>query len=155
MSIFIKAGLWLEKKTGYKGEFNLTKFVENLIATSPSGQSYKVYTALLSHGNNTSDPTVIVLENTLGSDIVWKRSLSEGIFYGQNSNFSDATKVWISFSPNYSNQGYGNIKEIGSEILLDSQSGIESALWFTTMQATGAGKDDFGTYIPVEIKVYN
>lgn len=41
MSIFIKAGLWLEKKTGYKGEFNLTKFVENLIAQSSTPLIFK------------------------------------------------------------------------------------------------------------------
>ena len=75
MSIFIKAGLWLEKKTGYKGEFNLTKFVENLIATSPSGQSYKVYTALLTQEGEL-DPTAIILENTLGGDVAWTYDLA-------------------------------------------------------------------------------
>jgi hypothetical protein len=72
MSIFIKAGLWLEKKTGYKGEFNLTKFVENLIATTPSGQSYKVYTALLKQ-EGINDPVAIILENTLDETPVWSR----------------------------------------------------------------------------------
>lgn len=35
MSIFVKAGLWLEKKTGYKGEFNLTRYITDLIAATP------------------------------------------------------------------------------------------------------------------------
>ena len=35
MSVFIKAGLWLEKKIGYKGEFNLTKYIQELIAETP------------------------------------------------------------------------------------------------------------------------
>jgi hypothetical protein len=28
MSVFIKAGLWVEKKIGYKGELNLTSLIE-------------------------------------------------------------------------------------------------------------------------------
>ena len=119
-----------------------------------SGLPYKVYSALLSH-QGTSDPSVIVLENTLGSDITWKRSGSVGIFYGQNSNFSDATKVWMNFQPNYSNQGNGNVRIVGSEILLDGVSGPTPALWFTTeIDSTGGPIDNWGAYIPVEIRIY-
>jgi hypothetical protein len=153
MATFIKAGFWeklCKPCTGYKGWLNLDEFVKE-----NSSLPYKVYSALLSHGDNTNDPTVIVLENTLGSDITWKRSGSQGIFYGQNSNFSDATKVWMSFSPNFSNQGAGNIRLIGSEILLDVQSGPTPALWFTTeINSSGGGVDDWGAYIPVEVRIY-
>jgi len=83
MSIFIKAGLWLEKKTGYKGEFNLTKFVENLIATTPSGLPYKVYTALLSQ-TGTNNPLATVLENTTGANITFPKQ-----FAGQYQIISD------------------------------------------------------------------
>lgn len=153
MATFIKAGFWeklCKPCKGYKGWLNLDQFVQD------NARPYKVYTALLSHGDNTNDPTVIVLENTLGSDIVWKRSSSVGIYYGENVNFSDPSKVWMSFSPNYSNQGIGNIKIVSSEILLDVVSGPEPALWFTTIQdpSTAGGYDDWGTYIPVEIRVY-
>jgi hypothetical protein len=157
MATFIKAGFWeklCKPCKGYKGWLNLDELIQSLAPPAPA-PAYKVYTALLSHGDNTNDPTVIVLENTLGSDITWKRG-SVGIFYAQNSNFSDATKVWMSFSPNYSNQGYGNIRLIGSEILLDGPSGPTPALWFTTeTNLPGAGNDDWGTYIPVEIRIYS
>jgi hypothetical protein len=36
MSIFVKAGLWIEKQVGHKGELNLTRFVTDLISANPS-----------------------------------------------------------------------------------------------------------------------
>lgn len=35
MSIFIKSGLWIEKNIGYPKEFNLTKYIKDLIAATP------------------------------------------------------------------------------------------------------------------------
>lgn len=115
------------------------------------GLPYKVYTALLSQ-EGTNDPVATVLENTLGSDIVWKRSGSQGIYYGENVNFSDPSKVWMLFSPNYSNQGYGVVYQVSGEIYND---GPGNALWFTTNNVTaGNAVDNWETYISVEIRVY-
>lgn len=36
MSIFIKAGLWIERKLAIKGEFNLTSYIKELIADAPA-----------------------------------------------------------------------------------------------------------------------
>ena len=54
MSIFIKAGLWLEKKTGYKGEFNLTRYVTDLITATSPAAPYKVYSALLTQSGDSN-----------------------------------------------------------------------------------------------------
>lgn len=54
MSIFVKAGLWLEKKTGYKGEFNLTRYVTDLIAATSPALPYKVYSALLTQNGDSN-----------------------------------------------------------------------------------------------------
>lgn len=57
-------------------------------------QSYKVYTALLSQ-NGSSDPTPIVLENTLSGNISWTR-LSTGSYKGTlTGEFPDSDKVGI------------------------------------------------------------
>lgn len=54
---------------------------------------YSVYKALITQ-SGTGDPTVIVLENTLGGDIVWTRS-SLGIYNGVLSGaFPDANKFF-------------------------------------------------------------
>lgn len=36
MPTFIKAGLWIERKLSIKGEFNLTKYIQELIASTPA-----------------------------------------------------------------------------------------------------------------------
>ena len=149
MATFIKAGFWeklCQKCTGYKGWLNLDQFVEE----RAGGLPYKVYTALLTQ-EGTAAPVATILQNTLGSDITWNRQ-SSGIYYGQNINFADSSKVWMSFSPNYSNQGYGIVYQVGSEIYDD---GPGNALWFTTNNfVNGNGVDDWATYIPVEIRIY-
>ena len=81
MSIFIKAGLWLEKKTGYKGEFNLTRYVTDLITATPPALPYKMYTALLTQEGG-SAPQAIVLENTIG-ELSW--DYREPGYYGLSS----------------------------------------------------------------------
>ena len=58
--------------------------------------SYKVYTALITQSGN-GDPTVEILENTIGP-IVWIWS-STGIYKGDlNGTFIDK-KTWVSISP--------------------------------------------------------
>lgn len=76
MSIFIKAGLWLEKKTGYKGEFNLTKFVENLISQSPTPLIFKG----VFNQTGITDPDVEEYFNNTGYVFTnWTR-ISEGYY---------------------------------------------------------------------------
>lgn len=50
------------------------------VASGGSGNSaYKVYTAFIGQTSSTSEPTVQVLENTLGSEVTWTR-LGTGIY---------------------------------------------------------------------------
>jgi hypothetical protein len=93
MSIFIKAGLWIEKQVGYKGEFNLTRYITDLIASSPSGSTYKVYTALLNQ-TGTNDPVATILENTLGENINWSYA-NVGIYLGTIINSIDMNKTGV------------------------------------------------------------
>jgi hypothetical protein len=68
MSIFIKAGLWVEKQLGYKGELNLTQFVESL---TPPALPYKKYVAIITQ-SGTNAPTVTRLfENDLGATVTY------------------------------------------------------------------------------------
>ena len=73
MSIFIKAGLWIEKKLGFKGEFNLTKYITDLIAATPPPTPtlpYKVYTALLSQSGG--DSFLFLLNEPLVIGVTYK-----------------------------------------------------------------------------------
>jgi len=100
---------------------------------------------------DTSAPVPTVLENTLGSDIIWNRA-GVGYYNGSNINFSDASKVFILFTSNYSDEGYGNIKTVSGEIYDD---GIDNKLWFATFDSNNTLNDYWGTYIFLEIRVYN
>lgn len=79
MSIFIKAGLWINKKIGYKGEFNLTQFVTDLISSTPPVLPYKVYTALISQTGTSAPIITAILENTLEITLTFEYT-SAGIY---------------------------------------------------------------------------
>lgn len=79
MATFIKAGFWeklCKPCKGYKGWLNLDEFVKE----NSGGNSYKVYTALLTQ-EGSNPPTAIVLENTLGGDVVWSYA-APGVYKG-------------------------------------------------------------------------
>ena len=149
MSIFIKAGLWLEKKTGYKGEFNLTKFVENLIATSPSGQSYKVYTALLTQ-TGTNDPVATVLENTIGN-IVWTR-IEAGFYIATLNGAFTAGKTFLDGIVVYgASSATTNI--VGGNLTVGS---IDFVVMITKIiSGSNINQDSVLNNTPIEIRVYN
>lgn len=110
------------------------------------GGSYLKYVALLSPPIGDDGPVATILENTIGN-IVWERSAA-GIYSGTNENFVDETKVFMSFTPNVSGEGDGNVTIVGGEI-------YNSVLWFsTTIFQTGLLGDTWGTYLPIEIRVY-
>jgi len=72
MSIFIKAGLWAEKRLGYKGEFDLTNYVQSLIPTPPDPIPYKSYFAIITQAG-TNPPTVNkLLYNNLGATVTFE-----------------------------------------------------------------------------------
>jgi hypothetical protein len=55
-------------------------------------QPYKVYRALLTQ-TGSADPTAVILENTLGESIIWKRSTTGGYTAEKTSGF-DITKTF-------------------------------------------------------------
>lgn len=61
----------------------------------------KVYKALLSQ-SGTDAPTAIVLENTLGGEVVWTRD-QEGVYFGTLANAFDVDKQVLSISFNGEN----------------------------------------------------
>lgn len=118
---------------------------------------YLKYVALLEPNPNFDnnnlvwlDPIAIVLENTLGSDIIWTRQ-GEGYYKGENINFSNPNKIFLNFTANYSHEGSGNIYTASGEIYDDS-SGY--ALWFQTRNSDLLLEDAWGTFIPIEIRIY-
>jgi hypothetical protein len=123
--------------------------VTSKIPGGGGGESYLKYVALLSH-TGAGAPVATVLENTLGSAIVWSRA-GVGYYNGANANFSDASKVFISLTGNYSNEGVGNIQTVTGEIYDD---GSGNKLWFATSSNLNNLYDEWGTYISVEIRVY-
>jgi hypothetical protein len=145
------------RQIGWGTEENLlwqiSKQLEQLTSVtskvSGGGGSYLKYVALLSH-TGTEAPVATVLESTIG-DVTWNR-FNDGQYYGENANFSDASKVFISFTANQSQEGAGNVKTVSGEIYDD---GSGNKLWFFTSDYTAvAGQDEWGTYIPIEIRVY-
>ena len=70
--------------------------MQDIVDTIPSGPAYKVYTALLSQ-SGTSNPTVIVLQNTMTSAVTITRS-SQGSYsvICNDFNFFTVNKTAIS-----------------------------------------------------------
>lgn len=129
----------------------LKKFAAALSPYMGGGDvGYKTYVALLTQ-TGTDAPVATVLENTLGSDIIWNYELT-GVYYGDNINFADPSKVFISFTANQTSIGNGNIGSVCADIYDD---GPGNQLWFATRPPnTAAPSDNWGTYISVEIRVY-
>jgi hypothetical protein len=64
---------------------------------SGSRSSYKVYTALITQSGGNADPTVEIIENTIGP-IGWSWS-STGIYKGALPAAFTNEKTWVSISP--------------------------------------------------------
>ncbi len=124
-----------------------------IISGSPIPQpSYKVYTALLTQ-TGTSDPTSVVLENTLGGDIVWSR-VTDGQYLGTlNGAFPDINKVFITPSPT------SVLSPINTVEIFWNDSNSISVVTVQRSSYNGAGlfQDDIlnGYLIPLEIRVYD
>jgi hypothetical protein len=68
-------------------------------------RGYKIYSALLTQ-SGTDNPVAVVLENTIGGDIVWTRD-NQGIYLGTTSALFDIDKtVFICGQSGYSSDGF-------------------------------------------------
>ena len=102
------------------------------------GLPYKVYTAKLTQ-TGTSNPTAVVLDNTLGGELVWTRQ-SKGTYRGTLIGaFSDSSKILFPYFFNGS-------KDIVSVSITNDD--------IITI-ATGAPTDDVLDDTPIEIRVYS
>lgn len=72
-------------------------------------RKYKVYTAVLTQ-DDTDDPVVKVLENTIGN-IVWTRD-SQGVYYGTLTGAFKEFKTWCSIL-SLGNDGSSGVAEMG------------------------------------------
>lgn len=93
--------------------------------------NYKIYRALITQ-NLSDDPTSLVLENTIGESVVWKRS-STGTYTAEVSSGFDITKTFyktngfasvntqlFSFINTFNNKIVLNIRDILTNLPVDS-----------------------------------
>lgn len=102
MPTFIKTGFWEKLSKAPKEYLNLDNLIQSI--GGGGGTSYQKYVALMSQGNS-QNPTVIVLENTIGN-IVWTR-VSEGMYNGTLANAFPTNKT-VCFATTGSNYGNSN-----------------------------------------------
>lgn len=121
-------------------------FVDNTDPLNPilnDPRPYKVYTALLTQ-LGTNAPVAIVLENTLGGDIVWSRTVI-GKYKGVIEGGFDVNKTYYSCS---NNVHYIEAGEIGMDI--DFNGDI-----YISYKSDDVFSDNDLFNRPIEIRVYN
>lgn len=109
MSTFIKAGLWAEKKLGFKGELNLTQLIESLVppttTTTTTLALYKSLILLITQ-SGTDAPTVVQeLENTFTETYVFDRretgkyqlTFSSGVLAENKTTCDISNNIKLSF----------------------------------------------------------
>ena len=103
---------------------------------------YKVYTALFSQ-NSTSNPTVVILENTLGT-VTFTRS-SNGVYIVNSSGLFTADKTFVIMGAGV------NANVTNAITLMDS-----STFYIVTKESsTQSSTDSANTKVAFEIRVYN
>ncbi len=119
-------------------------YIDQEIAATISTPNYKIYRALITQ-TSTNAPTVIVLENTLGGDIVWTRTL-QGVYNGTLLNAFPENKTFYRIdSKKYLEDAYFTMEVVGiSSIDIYSFNGIGTI-----------GYDSYLSKTPIEIIVYN
>ena len=107
-----------------------------------AARPYKVYTALYSQ-NGTSNPTVVILENTLGT-VTFTRS-STGVYFVNSSGLFTADKTFVIMGAGI-NANYTN----AINLINSSTFSI-----ITKVSSTQADADSANTKVAFEIRVYN
>ena len=124
-------------------------FVDNTDPLNPilnDPRPYKVYTALLSQ-SGTDAPVAIVLENTLGGEIVWSR---DTIGQYEASSSITFTQNTIGYVYNVSTDAIDTAAPTGVVRL-----GAGNKILLTTADGEGNKEDDLLFYSSIEIRVYN
>ena len=97
MSIFIKAGLWVERQLGYKGELNLTQLIQT---SAPPPLPYKEF---FFRTNGVGTAPTLILNNTFTNAVTFSTDPGNYTRISCAGAFPDANKV---------------IMEVGDEIRL-------------------------------------
>lgn len=119
---------------------NTTQLATTAFVTAT--RPYKVYTAIISQ-TGTSDPTVLVLENTLGGTVVWARSAT-GLYSGTLAGVFTASKTWIML---------GNNSNVNNDLLVQASRGDNNFVNLTSRLNISA-TDGIITDLHMEIRVY-
>jgi hypothetical protein len=125
----------------------LVSALKSYILSGLDVRPYKVYTALLTQ-TGTNAPVAIVLENTLGGNIVWSR-LDNGIYIGTLSNSFIENKTGVIIN----NTAYATDSQITTvDILTTSTVNIQTSY---TTDGVFALEDSCMYNNLIEIRVYN
>jgi hypothetical protein len=132
------------KKTKIFAE-DLTKLGDEITAIETDLKKVKVYRALLSQ-SGTNAPTAIVLENSLGGEVVWTRDTT-GVYFGTLEDAFPIEKTFISSNLITGYEGYLN----GIYATIDLEPDrirVSTFIFFDSL-------DDELFYTPVEVFVYS
>jgi len=128
-----------------KNSFNDTRnfsigSIVNLVGNG--GRPYNVYTALLSQ-SGTDDPSVNILENTLGEIPVWSRDSTGNYYLDSTSNLFTENKTFTTVTN----------REVQTLQFISVQG--QTQIYLEQIErSTGTHRDSMSE-IPVEIRVYN
>jgi hypothetical protein len=127
-----------------------SKILEQVSGDLGGGSSsYLVYTALLTQ-SGTDAPVATVLENTLGGAVALNYD-GVGGYYLSSALFAE-NKTAAFATPNGAFNG--NIAMVAVEPLFNEGGYPNEIVYLATRDAAGATRDDWGTVIAVEIRVY-
>lgn len=146
MSIFIKAGLWVDKQLGYKGELDLTQLIESLIPPPTPALPYKSYVAIISQ-TGTSAPTVdTLLENTIGAAVTFGYSAVGEYTINTTGNSFTTNKTSISVTPG---------RKTTSNVFLGTTIANTQIINLYSQNTAGSPTNGLISQVLVEIRVYN
>ena len=134
--------LYVIKDTGAIYLWNGSEFI------TYDSRPYKVYTALLTQ-SGTDAPVAIVLENTLGGEVVWSYD-SVGVYVGTLSGAFDVNKTAL-----YTSQSSDSNNDVGSVpyIFMEVDT-IDDILVHSIVKSTNAYSDGLLYRTTIEIRVY-
>ena len=118
------------------------------IVSTPGTASYKVYTALISQ-TGTNDPTLVVLENTLGQTVTVHRNNTGRYELNISGNILLLAKTWWTITDDNNNNWFfwmNKENSFGNTNTMYIDTGSASPVTYTDgiLQST-----------PIEIRVYN
>jgi hypothetical protein len=153
MPTYIKPGFWNKKRKQLAGELDLDYLIQSLIpsntttTTTTTAPPYKVYTALISQ-SGVLNPTLVILQNTLGQTVTAFRSAPGRYSLNVTGNILLITKTWWTITNDNNN---GHLFFMNK----DNSFGNTNTVYIDTTIIGGAYTDGVLQSTPIEIRVYN